>query len=79
MEQTIIDFITEDIHGGDPALGLRPEDDLLNGGILGSMDMMRVVEFLERTYGFRVPPQDMAIENFVTVSAMAGYVSRVTA
>ena len=79
MEQSIIDFITEDIHGGDPTLGLQPEDDLLISGLLGSMDMMRVVEFLERTYGFRVPPEDMAIENFVTVAAMAGYVSRVTA
>ncbi len=79
MEQTIINFITEDIHGGDPALGLQPEDDLLGSGLLGSMDMMRVVEFLERTYDFRVPPQDMAIENFMTVSAMAGYVERIKA
>jgi len=79
MQQTIVDYIKNEIHGGDPELEIEPEDDLLGSGLLGSMEMMRLVEHLETTYDFRVAPQDMAIENFMTVAAMAAYVERVKA
>ncbi|MBC6994132.1 acyl carrier protein [Neolewinella lacunae] len=75
MEQTIIDYIKNEIHAGDQSLDIDPEDDLLGSGLLGSMEMMRLVEHLENTFHFRVQPQDMAIENFLTVAAMARYVS----
>jgi len=77
MQQTIIDYIKNEIHGDDPTLEIAPEDDLLGGGLLASMEMMRLVEHLETTFGFRVAPQDMAVENFMTVAAMAAYVERV--
>ena len=77
METTIINYIVDQIHDGDPDLDIAPDDDLLGGGLLGSMEMMRLVQYLEETYGFRVAPQDMAIENFMTVTAMTAYVNRV--
>lgn len=77
MQQTIIAYIKNEIHDGDPDLEIEPEDDLLGSGLLGSMEMMRLVEHLETTYKFRVAPQDMAIENFMTVAAMSAYVERV--
>lgn len=77
MQQTIINYIKNEIHGGDADLEIEPEDDLLGSGLLGSMEMMRLVEHLETTYDFRVAPQDMAIENFMTVAAMSAYVERV--
>jgi len=77
MQQTIIAYIKNEIHDGDPSLEIEPEDDLLGSGLLGSMEMMRLVEHLETTYDFRVAPEDMSIENFVTVAAMTDYVTRV--
>lgn len=77
MEQTIIDYIKNEIHAGDASLDIAPDEDLLGSGLLASMEMMRLVEHLEQTYNFRVQPQDMAIENFMTVAAMAAYVKRV--
>ena len=77
MQKTIIAYIKNEIHDDDPDLEIEPEDDLLGSGLLGSMEMMRLVEHLETTYNFRVAPQDMAIENFMTVAAMATYVERV--
>lgn len=77
MQELITDYIINEIHGGDTTLIIAPEDDLLGSGLLGSMEMMRLVEHLERTYDFRVQPQDMAIENFMTVAAMTAYVESV--
>ncbi|WP_020568333.1 acyl carrier protein [Neolewinella persica] len=79
MKELITNYIINEIHGGDPDLEIAPEDDLLGSGLLGSMEMMRLVEHLEQTYNFRVAPQDMAIENFMTIEAMTNYVTRVTA
>jgi acyl carrier protein len=79
MEEVIINYIVAEIHGGDPDLDISAEDDLLGSGLLGSMEMMRVVEHIERSFDFRVAPQDMAIENFMTVAAMVKYIESVKA
>lgn len=78
MTTTITNYIINEFHGGDASLSISPEDDLLSGGLLGSMDMMRLIAFLEEEYDLKVEPQDMTIENFITVAAMTDYVSRTT-
>ncbi|MEL7162895.1 MAG: hypothetical protein AAFN92_19205, partial [Bacteroidota bacterium] len=70
MHETITTYIINEFHGGDPALSIAPEDDLLAGNLLGSVDMMRLLTFLEETYEIKVAPRDMTIENFITVQAM---------
>ena len=77
VQDTITDFIRDEIHDGDPELEFDPNDDLLGTGILASMEMMRLVQHLEQTYAFRVAPRDMAVENFISVAAMSSYVRRV--
>lgn len=77
MDQTIIKYIIDQLHGGKTDLVIAPEDDLLGGGLIESMGMMKLIQFIEEQYQIKVPPQDMTIENFMTVSAMVDYISRV--
>ena len=74
LQEQIISFIKTDIHAGRSDLHIEPEEDLLSSGLLGSMDMVRVIEFVEQTFEIKVAPQDMTIDNFITVEAMASYV-----
>ena len=74
MNETIINFIIQEMHGGAEDLDIMPEDDLLGSGLVESMGMMRLVQFIEETYDLKVPPQDMTIENFMTVEAMVNYI-----
>jgi acyl carrier protein len=74
MTTTITNYIINEFHGGDASLSIAPEDDLLSAGLLGSMDMMRLIAFLEEEYDFKVQPQDMTIENFITVQAMNDFI-----
>lgn len=78
MITTITDYIINEFHGGDTSLSIAPDDDLLSSNLLGSMDMMRLITFLEEEYQFKVEPQDMTIENFITIAAMTDYVGRAT-
>lgn len=77
MHEKIANFIIQEFHGGDPSLTIAPEDDLLTSNLLGSMDMMRLIAFLEEEYDFKVAPRDMTIENFITVGDMVNYLNRV--
>lgn len=74
MEAVILDYIKTNLlddHFDDELLA---DDDLLNGGLVDSLGMVRLIGFIEETYGIKVPPQDMVIEYFVSVAAMVQYI-----
>lgn len=56
---------------------LFPKDDLLGSGLVDSMGMMKFIGFIEEHYAITIPPQDMVIENFMSVEAIANYISKV--
>ena len=76
LEQKIINYILEELHGGQSDVEISPEDDLLGSGLVESMGMMRLIQFVEDDNGIKVAPQDMTIENFMTVAAMVRYIDR---
>ncbi|MFY0591782.1 acyl carrier protein [Roseivirga sp.] len=76
MKEKITKYILEEILGN-PEEELLPDDDLLNSGMIDSLGIMRVISFIEGEYDMKVPPQDMVIENFISVSAIAAYIQKV--
>lgn len=71
-EAPLIDFIARElIRGGDHQL--EADDDLLSSGLVDSLGVMRLIHFLEERYRVSVPPEDVTLENFMTVRAIAGY------
>lgn len=54
---------------------LQPEDDLLGSGILDSMGMMKLIAFIETEYSLKVEPDEMIIENFMTVENIVEYIN----
>ena len=53
---------------------IESQDDLLEDGLIDSLGVMRLITYLESEFGVKVPPQDMVIENFITVEAMVNYI-----
>ena len=76
MEQTLINYIKEEFHRGRSDLEILPEDDLLASGLVESMNMMRLIHFIEQQFEIKVAPQDMTIENFINVEAMTNYINQ---
>lgn len=76
MEKIIIDYIKNEFHGGRTDLEIFPEDDLLTSGLVESMSMMRLIQFIEEEFKIKVAPQDMTIENFLNVEAMCNYINQ---
>lgn len=78
MKDTLIKYILEEIIA-DPEEELVADDDLLNSGLIDSLGIMRLIAFIENEFGMKIPPQDMVIENFMSVEAIATYIQKVKA
>ncbi len=75
MNEILITYICEVLLNNELESGLSPQDDLLGSGILDSLGMMKLILFIEQKYNITVPPQDMIIENFMTVSHITNYLT----
>ena len=76
MNEIIINYIREHLLGGRDQVPLAAKDDLLGNGLIDSMGMMSLIAFVESRFEIKVPPQDMTIENFMTVEAISSYLNR---
>lgn len=75
IEDDLLAFISQDLLHGLSQGPLQPEDDLLGSGLVDSLGVMRIVAFVEKRYGIGVPPEDVRIENFLTVRQIADYLA----
>ncbi|MEG3658597.1 acyl carrier protein [Arenibacter palladensis] len=75
MNEILIKYISEDLLNNELEENLDPHDDLLGSGILDSLGMMKLILFIEHEFSLSVPPQDMIIENFMSVSHITTYLS----
>ena len=78
MKNRLLQFITTDVLHGSVS-DLQSNDDLLTTDTIDSMGVMRLVAFIEEACGRRIPPEDVTIENFVSIDAICGYLSRTDA
>jgi acyl carrier protein len=68
------DFVRTEIAGGKAELA--PGENLLRRGILDSMGLVKLVTYLEETYGFETTGEDIVPENFGTLEKIRDFVER---
>lgn len=73
MKEDIRDFISRELlFDQDPVFD--DDENLLVSGVLDSLALMRLVMYLEDSYDMEIPPPEITLENFASLTAMAGYV-----
>ena len=70
----LVEYIKNDIMRNRNAK-LADDDDLLSSGILDSLGILQLVAFIEKTFGIRIPDEDVIFDNFQSVSAMTAYLN----
>jgi len=71
MVEEITNYINEEID-----ILVTQEEELLSSGLIDSITIMKLIAHLEETYEIKVPPQDMVIENFNTISSITEYIAQ---
>lgn len=71
MVEEITNYINEEID-----ILVTQEEELLSSGLIDSITIMKLIAHLEETYEIKVPPHDMVIENFNTISSIIEYITQ---
>jgi acyl carrier protein len=54
---------------------LNDDDELLLSGLIDSLSVVRLIAYIEEKIGSPIPPEDVTLENFQTVRAIANYLN----
>lgn len=68
----IREFVGRHLRGHD----LRDDEDVFASGFVNSMFAMQLVQFVEQAFGIGVENEDLEIDNFRSVDAIAALVER---
>ena len=74
MKDTIRRYISEQLLNRTNGASVGDDEDLLGSGLVDSVGMMSLVLFLEDAFDVSVPPEDVVIENFLSIRTIETYV-----
>ena len=69
------DFVVENFMYMRKVKTIGDEESLLRTGVISSLGMMEVVEWVESTFGVSVDPDEITEQNFDTLRGIARFVS----
>ena len=69
-------FVLESLAPGHGVTSVADSDSLVTTGLVDSMGIFRLVDFLETTFGIRIAADEILQENFRTIDAIEAYVAR---
>lgn len=70
MKQTIHKFIEADLLSGQK---IDEDQELLLSGLVDSLGVMKLIAFIDKDLGIRVPHSDIKLRNFATINAITEY------
>lgn len=73
--ETLISFVTSRFPQAQAA-SIGPEEDLLRQGLLDSVAIMQIVDYIEEDLGVELEGDEITVENFKSLGAMARLVER---
>ena len=76
VRSQIEQFILEDILAGSRERLEADESLVGTGGLIDSLGLLRLIQFLEETYGIHVGDGDVGEENFGTLERLVAFVER---
>lgn len=76
MNEKIITYIKEEV-SNEVVDHIDVDEDLLGNGIVDSIGMIKLISFLEQEFQVSIPPEDMIVENFMTLQHITDYILKI--
>jgi acyl carrier protein len=74
VESVVNDYISHEFVQDSARLPLANDTQLLDSGILDSLNLLRLVVFLEGRFGISVGEGDLLPQNFASVNTICAYI-----
>ena len=75
IKARIREHLQEEFLYNSPAVKLTDASPLIEEGIVDSMGIFRLISFLEEAFDVHLNPEEIMLENFETVNAIATFVT----
>lgn len=76
VSQQIKDFVLKNFLFTDDEAALSNDQSLMQTGVLDSTGILELINFVEETFAISVADEEMLPENFDSVDAVSGFVTR---
>ena len=73
---TLVRYVSQELLDGTSGANLQADDNLLTSGLIDSLGIIRLVNFIEDSFGVQVRPEDITIENFRTINVISSYLEK---
>lgn len=74
IAKDLAQYLAQEILGDGSVID--PDQNLLVDEVVDSLGLLRMVGYLERSYGVRIPPQEYVIDNFRSLNTIENYILR---
>lgn len=71
-------FIMTEVATAAPASAPGPDTPLIDSGIVDSLGLFKVIAHIEDEFKIKIAPEEILIENFATLNAIAGFIQSKT-
>jgi len=75
-ESAIREFLVTEVFYDKDLRSLKPDDSLLEKGLLDSLSILKIVTFCEESFEITIPDAEVLPEHFESVRAIAALVGR---
>jgi acyl carrier protein len=72
--QTIMKFLVDEFFPDVPTESLTADYDLLSGGVIDSLGLLKVIAWLEDRFGIVIDDIEIEPDNFRTIAAITAFV-----
>lgn len=76
IEGRIRKFISEELLLGSGQDGISEDESLINSGVLDSLSLLRLIHFMEETFGVTVEDGEVTPDNFDSIASMKTFIVR---
>jgi acyl carrier protein len=73
MKEILRRYITRELLSDRNGAAVGDDDDLLGHWAIDSVGMMSLVLFVEEEFQLSIPPEDVTIQNFLSINAIDAY------
>jgi acyl carrier protein len=74
--RSVTDYIINEVASTVPANRPAPDFPLIEGGLLDSLGLFKLIAFMEDTFRISIVPEDIQFENFATVNAIETFIRK---
>ncbi len=75
METALLQFVNDDLLAGS-GIVVTADDEIVLDGTVDSLGVTRLIGYIDERFGIAIPAEDVTIEHFRSIGAIADYLRR---